>query len=301
VGLSFPGKALGPQPGPVAEKTVPTWLQHEIGHHIFFHMTHTHDSSENPKGLEEGVADALAALENREPRLLFRKDERGDILPTSRGFTLEGHDGPDFRDPLRVDVGEAFWRLREILRVHHDREPDELKKLPFHPLYAQRLLVAWLGFNRASRETQRLFDKSQDLFEQLLLADDTRGMGGDANIRNGTPRKAQIEEAFVRRGRFMFDAAFKRGDATLDGKVDISDAISILTFLFGGVGLFHDCLNAMDADDNSEVGITDAIRILGHLFQGRAELPEPFLKCGPDVDDIHSPRNLGCRVPTCPF
>ncbi len=303
VGLSFPGATTAGQERPILEKMVPTWLQHEIGHHIFFHMTRTHDSSENPEGLEEGVADALAVLENKDPRMLYRKDEVGMVLPTSRSFTLEGHQGPDFRDPLRVDVGEAFWRLREVLRVAAGKEDltDE-ERAALDPSNAQRLLLAWLGFNRASRTDQRVFDKSQDLFEQLLLVDDARGiMGGDGNIRNGTPRKAQIEEAFVRRGRFMFDAAFKRGDATLDGKVDLSDAISILTFLFGGVGLFHDCLNAMDADDNSQVSISDAIRILGYLFQGRAALPEPFLKCGPDVDDIHSPRNLGCRVPICPF
>ena len=44
-------------------------------------MTNTHDSSENPKGMEEGVADALVVLENLDPRMLSGRMKRPTAEP----------------------------------------------------------------------------------------------------------------------------------------------------------------------------------------------------------------------------
>ena len=62
------------------------------------------------------------------------------------------------------------------------------------------------------------------------------------------------------------DASFLRGDATDDGRVDVSDPVQILFFLFGGASPGY-CPDAMDADDNGAVTIADPIRLLQSLFQ----------------------------------
>lgn len=73
---------------------------------------------------------------------------------------------------------------------------------------------------------------------------------------------------------------FIRGDINQDGGCDISDAISLLGFLFGGAPC--NCLDACDANDDGTVNIADAIYKLGYLFTGSGSPPAPFPDCGPD-------------------
>ena len=67
---------------------------------------------------------------------------------------------------------------------------------------------------------------------------------------------------------------FKRGDATSDCGVDLSDAVRILNWLFLGFAA-PTCIDAADADDNGQIELTDAIRILNWLFTGGAEPANP--------------------------
>jgi hypothetical protein len=71
---------------------------------------------------------------------------------------------------------------------------------------------------------------------------------------------------------------FKRGDTNDDGLVDISDAVSLLLFLFGG-GDPPLCLDAADTDGDAERNLTDAVYCLMFLFQGGDPPPAP----GPDT------------------
>ena len=89
---------------------------------------------------------------------------------------------------------------------------------------------------------------------------------------------------------------FRRGDTNADGNVDIADAITTLTYLFGGGSAFS-CMDAADANDDGKVDISDAISLLGHLFGGDGELPPPFAGCGIDPsDDIVTCQQFGpCR------
>ena len=88
---------------------------------------------------------------------------------------------------------------------------------------------------------------------------------------------------------------FLRGDVDSSARVDLSDAINILGFLFLGQGDLP-CPDAGDADDNGAIQLTDAIRVLGFLFLGEGPVAEPAGACGvdPTPDDVY-----GCRVP-CP-
>jgi hypothetical protein len=75
-------------------------------------------------------------------------------------------------------------------------------------------------------------------------------------------------------------APFKRGDANANGKVDVADAVTILSHLF--LGKMRACEDALDISDNGKIDIADAVRLVGYLFGGSPRPPEPFLECGDD-------------------
>lgn len=76
--------------------------------------------------------------------------------------------------------------------------------------------------------------------------------------------------------------AFIRGDANRTGGIDLTDAITVLDYLFAGVGELR-CQDAADANDNGRVELTDAVYLLGYLFSGDgAAPPPPFPEPGVD-------------------
>lgn len=83
--------------------------------------------------------------------------------------------------------------------------------------------------------------------------------------------------------------AFIRGDANMDGRVNISDPIAILRAITGTVatGLMQ-CPDAGDADDNGGVNLTDAVYLLNFLFIGGPQPPHPFPTPGVETgqDDL---------------
>lgn len=96
---------------------------------------------------------------------------------------------------------------------------------------------------------------------------------------------------------------FIRGDANVDGMVDLGDAIRILDFLFPtmpstGTMLGLSCRDAGDANDDEAVDLSDAIYVLGYLFSGAPPPPAPFPNCG---DDPTSSSALTCiNYGACP-
>lgn len=77
------------------------------------------------------------------------------------------------------------------------------------------------------------------------------------------------------------DTRFLRGDVDDNGRIDISDPIRLLDFLFSGSTI--NCLESSDADNDGQLEITDAIGLLGFLFLGTFAPADPFPVCG--VDD----------------
>jgi len=71
---------------------------------------------------------------------------------------------------------------------------------------------------------------------------------------------------------------FIRGDCNQDGTIDISDAIQILEYLFGGSSSTN-CFDALDFNSSGQVDVADAISGLGYLFQGTAPPGPPFPGC----------------------
>lgn len=101
-------------------------------------------------------------------------------------------------------------------------------------------------------------------------------------------------------------ALFVRGDSDSSGKVDISDGLVTLLFLFQGQDR-PACEDAADSDDTGRLDISDAVRIFQWLFVGPETLPMPPSPTSPDyafADCGHDPTPgdaLGCEreAPVC--
>ena len=95
--------------------------------------------------------------------------------------------------------------------------------------------------------------------------------------------------------------SFRRGDANDDGRIDMSDAIFTLNYLFLG-GEAPPCLDAADSNDDGIVDISDPIYILNFLFLGSPESPASGGECGFDPSpDLLTCGSFGscspCKVP----
>ncbi len=78
---------------------------------------------------------------------------------------------------------------------------------------------------------------------------------------------------------------FRRGDTNQDGGRDISDAVRLLSYLFGLKGRDLDCKKAADANDDGSLNIADAVHLLTFLFASLETLPAPYETCGTDQTD----------------
>jgi len=87
---------------------------------------------------------------------------------------------------------------------------------------------------------------------------------------------------------------FLRGDPDDTGSSNITDAVVILNFLFGGASE-PTCLEAADTDNDGTVNISDPIRLLNFLFGGAEPLEPPVEGCGPDTVEP----TLGCVYGSC--
>jgi hypothetical protein len=77
---------------------------------------------------------------------------------------------------------------------------------------------------------------------------------------------------------------FVRGDPNGDRKVDISDAIQVLTFQFLGTPQFG-CQDSADANDDGQITIADPAFIMRHAFLGESPPPPPLTLCDVDSTD----------------
>ena len=82
---------------------------------------------------------------------------------------------------------------------------------------------------------------------------------------------------------------FRRGDANGDGRINVSDAISILSALIENAD--DSCLASRDVNADRKIELTDAIHLLAYLFQSGAAPEEPYGTCGPGPAD-----GLGCLI-----
>jgi len=86
--------------------------------------------------------------------------------------------------------------------------------------------------------------------------------------------------------------SLRRGFVNGDAVFDLTDAVAVLFHLFGG--LAAGCLDSVDADDDGRIDVTDAIRLLRYLFLDEPAPAEPFAACGPDLTADAGGSDLGC-------
>ena len=67
--------------------------------------------------------------------------------------------------------------------------------------------------------------------------------------------------------------SFLRGDCNQDATLALTDALTMLNFLFLG-GLTPECQDSCDANDDDSIALTDALTVLSFLFSGG---PSPSL------------------------
>ena len=92
-------------------------------------------------------------------------------------------------------------------------------------------------------------------------------------------------------------APFQRGDANTDGALDISDPLSVLSYMFLAATL--PCEDAGDANDDGALDLTDATSLLATIFAGSPFPGAPSLgACGTDPSFGDA---LNCAsYPSCP-
>jgi hypothetical protein len=89
------------------------------------------------------------------------------------------------------------------------------------------------------------------------------------------------------------ESRFRRGDTDADGRIDLSDALVVLGYLYLGAGE-PACREAGDTDSDGMIELDDPIFLLRHLFLGD-QTPIPFPgpgECGPTPAE-------SCRVSNC--
>jgi hypothetical protein len=89
---------------------------------------------------------------------------------------------------------------------------------------------------------------------------------------------------------FRLKSGFRRGFANADEKLDLSDGIYVLEWLFSR-GAEPPCRSACDANDDDWVDVSDGVFIFRFLFSGGARPPDPYLDCGRDP----TPDSLTCE------
>ncbi len=88
---------------------------------------------------------------------------------------------------------------------------------------------------------------------------------------------------------------FIRSDSNCDGRINIADAVFLLSYLFAE-GASPSCFDAADANDDEALDLSDAVAVLSHLFAGTGDPPAPFPGCGADPGG----EALGCDLfPPC--
>lgn len=103
--------------------------------------------------------------------------------------------------------------------------------------------------------------------------------------------RIRLEQALVQElAGIEPESGFVRGDANVDGKMNLTDAVFTLLWLFQG-GASAPCQDAADVNDSGGVDITDAVNTLSYLYRGAAPPSPPFGSCGQDP----SPDRLGCN------
>lgn len=150
-----------------------------------------------------------------------------------------------------------------------DRDPGFLRP-PVFELVEKQIVIRGMTVNMP--------DYVRDLGD-LRLTSDSPAL--DAGTAAGAPEADILGEgrpcgAGVDIGAFE-RCAFVRGDANVDGRVDVADAMPIVKSIFAGEALR--CAAAADTNHDARLDAADAVFLLNFLFRAGLRPPAPFPSC----------------------
>ena len=88
---------------------------------------------------------------------------------------------------------------------------------------------------------------------------------------------------------------FLRGDLDGNGKINILDGVLSVQAQSLNAPLAHDCADALDANDDGKLDGSDAVAILQFIFERGPEIAPPFPACEPDP----TPDGIRCLESNC--
>ncbi len=122
-----------------------------------------------------------------------------------------------------------------------------------------------------------------DRLTDILFRDGLRGSGvpveNQVNYAGGADRP-KATGLFLRVG----SPAFQRGDSNGDRRINLSDVIFVINFLFRSGDPVR-CGDAGDVNDDGTINVTDPIFFLDYLFRGGPKPPPPLTGLGEDPTD----------------
>ncbi|MGH9360860.1 MAG: hypothetical protein ACRD2T_03020 [Thermoanaerobaculia bacterium] len=209
---------------------------------------------------------------------IFRYNFQGDAL----GYRMSGAgdaDGDGVPDLLlAAERWSSFWEYPGRIHLHSGRTGK---------LLASYELIQGTGSRELLGSLSPLGDVDGDGRSEFLIG------AWDYNPLSRDPNKGAV---FALR----FDPAlpvFLRGDANADGRVDLSDGVSLIQHVFLG-GPDGGCALALDIDGSGKLDFQDFVSLASYLFAEELAPAPPFPACGRFGGPRESP--LGCRESACP-
>ena len=184
------------------------------------------------------------------------------------GFSAAGTDTQRLNAELiSVDIETADSGSAVVAAVLWDwEEPYDGRTLP--PVIRHAILLLDFDIDPGAPAGENLPLAFVSDFGPQRKGSVLAGAEGSASIIPFTRDGVVIVEA-------QDDGVFLRGDSNGDDRVDISDAIGTLLYLFVG-GVAPGCPDAADTNDDGELDISDAVETLQYLFAGGRYPAYPF-------------------------
>jgi hypothetical protein len=187
-----------------------------------------------------------------------------------------------------------FYREASDRRVRQDLNrwnPDDNIPLPYwiRAVYANEMVTVSFARDDAGRSGAW---ESLDA-RKLELHGSATILGGLAVTSNANWLCVTAEFSHIEvvegEGRFI------RGDANIDGRINVSDPVYTLRYIYTRDRQLS-CVDAGDSNDDGVIDSSDVIYTLNYLFISGTVIPPPLQACGSDPSDD----GLTCQsYPTC--
>ncbi|MEE8278249.1 MAG: hypothetical protein V3R89_05975, partial [Thermoanaerobaculia bacterium] len=178
-----------------------------------------------------------------------------ELRPAAR--ILVGRFLPDHADLLLVQDDSGL-----LLLAFTRRSPEKAPTIGFYPVLRMPDNVGVWSFSGDDAMIAADFDADPE--NEVLVR-----KGNLLGVLDFHPVPRAVFVTRLNTATLVIEAApvFLRGDVDKSARVDLSDAVSLLKFLFLEKLVLY-CEDAADIDDSGEIGLSDPINLLQFLFSG---------------------------------